>query len=445
MKILIAGELKDASVVADDPANDLAVIKLKEPMNGYSFNRSAQPKLGSPVFTLGYPNPLMQGIDVKFTGGEVSGIKGILDDPRTMQISVPIQPGNSGGPLFNEKGEFVGIVVAKLNERIALRTTGALPENVGYAIKANYVEPLLATVEGYEPASSSPAMPKDRSEVIALLQPHVAMILTFGGSSPRPDQITDSNVVAFVSRFIESGQGPADAQLPFFAERVEEYFGQPNLDQRAILQDRKDYVTKWPVREFELVGQPVVQERKPDGTIVVAARFNYAVRNATRTASGEGINVLALRTGANGLKIVWVGEELRRDEADPATERLANHVLAFLREGDSDSVTGQIGFYADRVRYFDEGVKTKAEILQDQKEYEAKWPKRRHEVRSKPTVTRIGDDRYLIRVEASFFVSDGSRSRIITGRSEIELATDREVNKGMITGIAIRDVTMQGN
>lgn len=97
------------------------------------------------------------------------------------------------------------------------------------------------------------------------------------------------------------------------------------------------------------------------------------------------------------------------------------------------------------MRYFDEGLKTKAEILQDQKDYEAKWPERSHEIRTKPIVTKIGDALYLVRVEAQFFESDGRRSRVITGRSEVELATDRTVNEGMITGVAIRDVTVSAD
>jgi S1-C subfamily serine protease len=60
---------------------------------------------------------------------------GAADDPRYFQISVPVQPGNSGGALVDDRGNVIGIVSAKLNASAALAASGALPENVNYAVK----------------------------------------------------------------------------------------------------------------------------------------------------------------------------------------------------------------------------------------------------------------------------------------------------------------------
>ena len=65
-----------------------------------------------------------------------SSLSGAADDPRYFQISVPVQPGNSGGALVDERGNVVGVVSAKLNVGAALATSGALPENVNYAVKS---------------------------------------------------------------------------------------------------------------------------------------------------------------------------------------------------------------------------------------------------------------------------------------------------------------------
>jgi S1-C subfamily serine protease len=74
-------------------------------------------------------------------------LSGIQDDIRFLQIDVPIQPGNSGGPLLDRRGNVVGVVTATLNQVTALRASGALPQNVNYAVKSDYVIPIVpATV-----------------------------------------------------------------------------------------------------------------------------------------------------------------------------------------------------------------------------------------------------------------------------------------------------------
>ena len=75
------------------------------------------------------------------------GVAGAADDPRYFQISVPLQPGNSGGALCDAEGRVVGVVAAKLDERLAFKTSGSLPENVNYAIKSTYLLALLESLD----------------------------------------------------------------------------------------------------------------------------------------------------------------------------------------------------------------------------------------------------------------------------------------------------------
>ena len=137
-----------AQVVSVDSVNDIVILYIP-----YSDNKPTQMLglplargtvgLGARVFTLGYPLKDILGSSLKLTAGEVSATSGIRDDPRIFQISVPVQAGNSGGPLLNMKGEVVGLVSAKLSAVQVLRETGDLPQNVNYAIKARYIEGLL--------------------------------------------------------------------------------------------------------------------------------------------------------------------------------------------------------------------------------------------------------------------------------------------------------------
>ena len=84
------------------------------------------------------------------TDGIINSLSGIRDDPRVFQISVPVQSGNSGGPLVAQEGNVVGIVVSKLSAVALLKETGGLPQNVNYAVKSNYLLEVLANISGLE-------------------------------------------------------------------------------------------------------------------------------------------------------------------------------------------------------------------------------------------------------------------------------------------------------
>ena len=86
------------------------------------------------------------------------------DDARYFQISVPVQPGNSGEALVDERGNVVGVVSAKLSARAALQATGALPENVNYAIKSSYLLSFLESVPDVAAKLKEPNTKEKKSE-----------------------------------------------------------------------------------------------------------------------------------------------------------------------------------------------------------------------------------------------------------------------------------------
>ena len=135
-----------AQVVPIDAANDLALLKAEGRFAALPVAASRGVKLGGTVATVGFPNIGLQGFAPKLAKGEIASLSGAGDDARYFQISVPVQPGNSGGALVDERGNVVGVVSAKLNASAALRSSGSLPENVNYAVKSSYLLSFLESV-----------------------------------------------------------------------------------------------------------------------------------------------------------------------------------------------------------------------------------------------------------------------------------------------------------
>lgn len=130
-----------AEVVATDKTNDIAVLKIKDSrFNGfgaipYAVSSRIAEK-GEGVFVLGYPMTQVLGNEVKYTAGEINSITGFQGDVATYQISAPVTHGNSGGPMFDNKGNVIGIVNSGITDK-------EIAENVGYAIKISYLKTLI--------------------------------------------------------------------------------------------------------------------------------------------------------------------------------------------------------------------------------------------------------------------------------------------------------------
>ena len=138
------GETISATVAASDAANDLAVLRTTLTPQTPATIRSGV-RLGESVAAFGFPLADVLASSGNFTPGAVTALSGLGDDSRYLQISAPVQPGNSGGPLLDTGGAVVGVVSAKLNAlKIMLATNGDIPQNVNFAIKgrvlANFLE-----------------------------------------------------------------------------------------------------------------------------------------------------------------------------------------------------------------------------------------------------------------------------------------------------------------
>ncbi len=135
------GAFYRANVVRGDPANDLALLKIEGRFPALKVGNSASVKKGQRVLAVGYPNVFVQGNESKVTDGIINSLSGYKGEASNFQISVPVQGGNSGGPLVSEAGTVYGVIVAKLN----VAASGEVMQNVSYAIKSKVLLDFLAT------------------------------------------------------------------------------------------------------------------------------------------------------------------------------------------------------------------------------------------------------------------------------------------------------------
>ena len=135
--------------------------------------------MGSDVFTIGYPNPIMQGLNQKLTEGTINAVTGYQDDIRLYQVSVPVQPGNSGGALLNDKGDVVGIIVAILKAETAFKVTGSLPQNVNYALKSTYAQVLVDSVPEAVDGLRRAHRKKSFNDVVERVKKSMVLVLAY--------------------------------------------------------------------------------------------------------------------------------------------------------------------------------------------------------------------------------------------------------------------------
>ena len=115
------------------------------PLASEGLFRSDDVELGEDLLVSGYPYGDMFSNTIKVTKGIVSANRGMGDDSSQFQMDAAVQAGNSGGPIYDENGNIVGVVVQQLNKLKVAKVMGSLPENVNFGIKASTVRQFLTS------------------------------------------------------------------------------------------------------------------------------------------------------------------------------------------------------------------------------------------------------------------------------------------------------------
>ncbi|WP_162913960.1 S1C family serine protease [Taklimakanibacter lacteus] len=130
---------RPVELLRTDITNDLAVLKMEATAadDEIARFRTRSMRAGETIAAYGFPLAGTLSASGNIVSGNVTSLAGLSDDVRLLQISAPVQPGNSGGPLMDNSGAVVGIVNGKLNDLAAIEASGSLPQNVNFSIKAN--------------------------------------------------------------------------------------------------------------------------------------------------------------------------------------------------------------------------------------------------------------------------------------------------------------------
>ncbi len=150
-----------AKIIAESTDDDLAILQTIDTAPSIPATvavNSVEPRLGENVFTVGFPDPDTLGRNAKFTEGSISGLSGKAN--RLLQISVPVQPGNSGGALVNEKGEAIGVIVSRMKDLTEF-------ENVAFAINGAALQAFIRNFQ-------TTKVPRTRNRAAAMARAEAA-------------------------------------------------------------------------------------------------------------------------------------------------------------------------------------------------------------------------------------------------------------------------------
>jgi hypothetical protein len=144
----------EAGVIARDADHDLAALRLQrgvgqgyqgpiQPVPRAIFRKTPPVQQGEKVITYGFPLRGLLATSGNLTVGYVSALRGIGDNPNYIQITAPVQPGNSGGPLLDGSGHVIGVIVAKLDAVKVMLAMGDVPQNVNFAVELSVLKHFL--------------------------------------------------------------------------------------------------------------------------------------------------------------------------------------------------------------------------------------------------------------------------------------------------------------
>ncbi len=177
---LMGEQSVEAAVISINQVNDLALLKVDfRPNAAAAFRGGSSVRQGEEIVAYGFPHYGQFSSQGNLTDGLITALSGFEDDLRFLQISAPVQAGNSGGPLMDRSGNIVGVIVAKADVlSFAEESGGDLVQNVNFAIRGSLAQTFLDTNNvDYDIGDSS--QPIAIADIGERAQDFTALILCF--------------------------------------------------------------------------------------------------------------------------------------------------------------------------------------------------------------------------------------------------------------------------
>jgi Trypsin-like peptidase domain len=306
--VIFHGNRIPAKLLAIDPKTDLALLKI----SGSNFptlpiGESRKMSVMDPVLAIGYPMFSTIGYDVSGYDGRINAIRQ-SDHAPLFQIDANINPGNSGGPLLNDRGEVIGVVVAKINAMQLAKTLGAIPERINFAIPIDQARPMILTAYpgGFPPSNRS--VPLRNQDVFSQSKDATILILAPKQADfaarlfPKNQQSGPSEEVfpergspsinmkpslqAFIAAFIQSGASDRlNSAMQFYAPTVN-YYDKGVVDDSFVRKDLADYRRRWPRREYQLLDSPVAHAGSRPNQYLLSYKLGFLLQDRRRELGG---------------------------------------------------------------------------------------------------------------------------------------------------------------
>ncbi len=319
-----------------DKHNDLAAVRVVggEGRPFLSF-RGARLRLGEDIAALGYPLSGVLSDSIKVTTGNINSLVGIDNDTRYLQISAPLQPGNSGGPVVDRTGSVVGIATAALGPSFA-KDTGILPQNVNFALSANVAETFLQSRSVDYRVEDTPSTELSTADLAEMVAKSVVQIVCFKENATQDISVNQEGVTSgktthsdespeYISKIFAyayhiAWSSPNDKSLAFMSNvYTESLFFYGNSSSAAqVMDEKRKFAQRWPVRNYSI----------RDGTLTVscaghicdvAAIVDWFAHSPARAKSSNGVASFELQLDTRKLTITReTGSVHKGQRASPA-------------------------------------------------------------------------------------------------------------------------------
>jgi S1-C subfamily serine protease len=279
-----------ARVVTTDQEKDLAILQVSlRNLTPLPIASSETVQVLDSITVLGYPLPGELGTALSASDGKVNAVReGRTGGTSLFQIDANVNPGNSGGPLLNNHGEVVGIIVAKINSLQYAKENGSLPERINFAIPINEAQELLRQViPNFTPSNRQQVLTDQ--QVFQSAKSSTVLIVADQdetGSATYTQNEQNGSLNRFIAEFVQAGQsGSGEGQTDYFASPCD-YFENGQCTRESIYRELLDYDHKWPSRQYQLLGVPMVNVTNQGGAYEVSFKVSFTVSNRTKAVSG---------------------------------------------------------------------------------------------------------------------------------------------------------------